>query len=374
MSAPRVVALPVEHRLALPPGPPVLATGAWFRNTVCAARGGEAHLSATVGDLESVDACRAHEAVARELLDWLGAPPAAIAHDLHPDFHSSRFAAELAEACGARLVGVQHHHAHIAATCAEHGERGPVLGLALDGVGLGSDGAAWGGELLRVEGARCARLASLRPLALPGGDRAAREPWRMAAAALYALGRGDEIEVRFDGLPAAGVARLLETGLRCPPSSSMGRVFDAAAGLLGLCRVMRDEAEAAIALERAATRHGACAPLDAGWRIDADGRLDLRPLLAELADTQDAGGGAALFHATLGAALVDWALRAAQSAGLATVAVGGGCFFNALLAADLRARFAAAGLRLLAPRHLLPGDTAIAYGQAAVARFELEGN
>jgi len=374
----------IEHRLALPPGPPVLAMGAWFKNTVCAAQGEVAAISRTVGDLDGVDACLAHERTARALLDWMkehGVRPAVIAHDLHPDFHSTRFAAELAAELGVPLQPVQHHHAHIAAVCAEHGHDGPVLGLALDGVGLGEDGTAWGGELLKVDGADFARIGHLRPLALPGGDRAAREPWRMAASALHALGRGDEIATRFSILPAAAsLARLLDSGLRCPPTSSMGRVFDAAAGLLGISTVMQVEAEAAIALEQSATRHGAVDALADGWRIDEDERtnllqLDLLPLLGTLAELRFIGAqgrGAALFHATLGAALADWLLRAAQRHRIDTVAVGGGCLFNKLLAADLRRRCAAAGLRLLEPRALLPGDTAIAYGQAAVARRLLE--
>ncbi|MCW5580509.1 MAG: carbamoyltransferase HypF, partial [Luteimonas sp.] len=215
-----------------------------------------------------------------------------------------------------------------------------------------------------------------------GGDRAAREPWRMAASVLHALGRGDEIATRFSILPAAaGLARLLDSGLRCPPTSSMGRVFDAAAGLLGISTVMQVEAEAAIALEQAATRHGAVEALADGWRIDEDARsgllqLDLLPLLDALAEPAfiaAQGRGAALFHATLGAALADWLQRAARRHDIGTVAVGGGCLFNKLLAADLRRRCIDAGLRLLEARALLPGDTAIAYGQAAVARAMLHG-
>ncbi|MEY8875412.1 MAG: hypothetical protein AB9M60_02790, partial [Leptothrix sp. (in: b-proteobacteria)] len=190
----------IEHRIDLGrAAPPVLALGAGFKNTLCATRGAVAVVTRSVGDLDAVDACLDHERAAAALLDWLqvgcidgrnegrsgsrrdvrrDATPALIAHDLHPDFHSSRHAVQLAAQLGVPLLPVQHHHAHIAAVGAEHGLRGAVLGLALDGVGLGSDGSAWGGELLRVDGANCARLGGLRPLALPGGDRAAREPWR----------------------------------------------------------------------------------------------------------------------------------------------------------------------------------------------------
>jgi len=371
----------VEHQLDLRrPAPPLLSTGAWFKNTVCLAQGDHAWVSHTVGDLFHAEACLAHEATARQLLDALaetGCKPVAIAHDLHPDLHSTRFAVQLAAELGIPAIGVQHHHAHIAAIAAEHGLSGPVLGLALDGVGLGTDGHAWGGELLLVNGARFERIGHLRPLALPGGDRAARDPWRMAAAALFDLGRGDEIAGRFAGQAgAATVAAMLAKGLNCPRTSSMGRVFDAAAGLLGICPQMEFEAQAAIALEQGATAHieahGWPAPLESGWHIDAGGQLDLLPLLGALAGEPDTAFGAALFHSTLVAALLHWVARAAEATGVGHVACGGGCFFNKLLRAGLAEKIPPTGLELLMPRRLLPGDTAISLGQAWVAIHQLE--
>jgi len=371
----------VEHRVELArAAPPLLAMGAWFKNTVCLAQGRQAWVSHTVGDLFRAEACLAHEATARELLQALsagGGKPVAIAHDLHPDLHSTHFAVQLAAEFGVAPIGVQHHHAHIAAIAAEHGVAGPLLGLALDGVGLGTDGQAWGGELLRVDGAQFERLGHLRPLALPGGDRAARDPWRMAAAVLFDLGRGDGIAPRFADQPgAATVAAMLAKGLNSPRTSSMGRVFDAAAGLLGICSRMEFEAQAAIALESAAGDyievHGWPAPLEDGWQIEGDGQLDLRPLLGALSAEPDTGYGAALFHATLVAALLQWALRAAESSGIERLACGGGCFFNKLLRAGLVERIPAAGLELFMPRQLLPGDTAISLGQAWVAIHQLE--
>ena len=368
----------IEQRIALKQsGASVLACGAWFKNTLCVAQDGEAFVSRSVGDLHGAEACLAHEAVASELLDWLDAAPAAIGHDLHPDFHSTRFALDLAARLGARPVAVQHHHAHIAALCAELGVSQPVLGLALDGVGLGSDGAAWGGELLLVDGAAFTRLGHLRPLRLPGGDRAAQEPWRMAASVLFDLGRGAEITTRFADQPAAaGLAQMMERGLNCPPTSSMGRVFDAAAGLLGLCQVMRFDAEAAIALEMAATdfiaAKGQPLPLANGWRIEA-GVLDLLPLLEALAGLTDAGQGAALFHATLAVALDEWVAQAVAASGIHIVACGGGCFFNRLLSSALPERLRARGYTVLEARQQGPGDSAIALGQAWVAQRMLEG-
>lgn len=372
---------PVEHTLRVPAGPDVLALGAWFKNTACALVGEHAYLSPTVGDLDGVEACLAHEATVRAylgLFESAGTTPAAVGHDLHPDFHSSRFAQEVADELGVPAIPVQHHHAHLASVAAEHGVDEPVVGLALDGVGLGTDGSAWGGELLWVHRQRWDRVAGLRPLRLPGGDRAAREPWRMAASVLEELGRGEEIAGRWPRQTAAsGLHRMMASGLRSPVTSSMGRVFDAAAGLLGLSTVMKMEAEAAIAVEGAARRHidadGPGEVLEGGWTQDAAGHLDVLPLLATLidvpADRVDAA--AARFHATLAAALADWLLRAAADRGVAVVAFAGGCFFNAILRADLRGRVAAAGLRMIEPTTLLPGDTAIALGQAVIARATL---
>ena len=363
----------IERMIPLPrPIKPVLAMGAWFKNTACIASGQQAFISRTVGDLDSPDACRTHEATVRLLLEWHGEKPAAIAHDLHPDFHSTRFAAQLSTELDVPLIAVQHHHAHIAAITAEHQFEGPVLGLALDGVGLGTDDSAWGGELLRVEGAAFERIGHLRPLPLPGGDRAAREPWRMAAAVLYELGRNEEIARHYAGEPAAAtVATMLQRGLNCPRTSSTGRVFDAAAGLLGLCHKMEFEAQAAIALEQAAARHiaahGMPQPARKGWHINPAGQLDLLPLLALLVDERGAGYGAAVFHATLIAALTDWVMQAAHRSGIKTIVCGGGCFFNKLLSAGLSEQLANGNMKMLASNLVLPGDTAIALGQAWVA-------
>lgn len=366
----------VEHIIELDHAVPcVLAMGAWYKNTICITSGQQAFLSKCVGDLDTSEACLEHEYTVRALLDWIDEKPRVIAHDLHPDFHSSRFAAQLATELDLPLIAVQHHHAHIAAVCAEHGVTEPVLGLALDGVGLGTDGLAWGGELLRVDGARFERIGNLRPLPLPSGDKAAREPWRMACAVLHELGRGAEITLRYAAEPgAATVQNMLQRDLNCPRTSSMGRAFDAAAGLLGLCHKMEFEAQAAIALEQAATRHiaahGLPHALPDGWQLSMNGELNLLPLLSVLANTQDAEQGAALFHATLIAALFTWVEQAMQRTGVSNVACGGGCFFNKLLSLGLRERLAA-GDRMLTARTLLPGDTAIALGQAWVAANQL---
>jgi hydrogenase maturation protein HypF len=353
-------------------GPSVVALGGHFKNTICVTRGGEAFLSEHVGDLDNAPTCTALERTVEHLLSILDVAPAAVACDLHPDFFSSRLAARLARQWSVPLHAVQHHHAHIAAVAAEHRIDEPILGVALDGVGLGSDGEAWGGELLLVDGARFRRLGCLRRLRLPGGDRAAREPWRMAAAVLHLAGDGERIVRRFADEPAAAtVAGLLERGFNAPLTSSLGRWFDAAAGLLDVRRRMSFEGQAAMLLEGLAEQHGPVAADSSLYRISAANELDLLPLLLHLADCDRPGRGAALFHATLACALADWIHRNAMVEGHRVVACGGGCLLNAVLATHLRHELAARGLAMLEAQAAPPNDGGLALGQAWVSRLSL---
>ena len=355
-------------------GPSVLALGGHFKNTICVTRGDEAFVSQHLGDLDNAPTCEALDAAVAHLTSILKVEPRIIAHDLHPDFYSTRHAARLAAQWGVPTRPVQHHHAHIAAIVAEHRLPGPVLGLALDGVGLGSDGGAWGGELLLVDGAHCERLGRLRPLRLPGGDRAAREPWRMGASALSLAGRDNEIGTRFANEAAAPSVRdMLVRRFNAPETSSMGRWFDAAAGLLDVRRRMSFEGQAAMLLEGAAERHGPVAADPSLYVIDADHELDLTALAMRLADLRDAGYGAALFHATLVDALATWVARAAQERDLATVAGGGGCFLNAILARGLHAALRSRGIALHQAHAVPPNDGGLALGQAWVAMTDPNG-
>lgn len=346
--------------------PPILAVGGHLKNAFCLTRGDEAFLSTHIGDMENAATLDFFEQTVRRMIDLLDVEPAAVAHDLHPDFLSTRYALGL----GLPAYPVQHHHAHVAAVLAEHRVEGPAAGLALDGYGFGADGEAWGGELLALDGAGgFRRLGSLAPLAQPGGDAAARQPWRMAAAALHLLGRGDEIPRRFASCgPAEGVRRLLDKGLNAPLTSSCGRWFDAACGLLGVRAVAGYEGEAAMALESLVRR-----PRLAGrpWRLRETAAglslLDLAPLMAQLLSARDAVDGAELFHGGLIAALVDWAAPHVRAAGLDFVVLSGGCLLNGVLAAGLRDGFAAAGLRVLTARQAPPGDGGLALGQAWAA-------
>ncbi len=362
--------------------PTVLASGAWLKNAACLLDGGEARWSAVHGDLGDPQACRDLDASLRELARGAKQPVTAIAHDLHPDFFSTHIAHALAEEWGVPAIGVQHHHAHIGVVMADHAVNEPVIGVALDGVGLGTDGTAWGGELLWVSPTECKRVGSLWPLSLPGGDVAAREPWRMAAAAMHALRRGDEIEARFGAVVGAGTARgvqrMLAAKLNCPVTSSAGRWFDAAAGALGLSMRQSHEAEAAIALERLAQQHLSLHAVQAAESLvdtDALVHLDLRPVLQRLLDWSDAGTtgvgeAAAWFHLSLSWSLADWAAAAARETGVRTVCLGGGCFFNAVLTAQVVRRLVSHGLQVLAPKSTNCGDAGLALGQAWVAAHQ----
>jgi hydrogenase maturation protein HypF len=346
----------------------VLAVGAYLKNTFCVTRGDEAFVSQHIGSLDNAPTCTAFDESVRHLLDVLEVAPAIVAHDLHPDFYGTRFAVRFAAERDLPLLGVQHHHAHIAAVMAEHGLRGPVLGIALDGVGLGDDGRLWGGELLHVDGARSRRVGHLRELPLAGGDRAAREPWRLAAAVLHLLGRPEEITQRFDEPAAPMVRQMLQQGLNTPLTSSMGRWFDAAAGLLGVRGRQSYEGQAPMLLEGLAARHGPVAPLRAGWVLGDELTLDLLPLAAALLEISGPARGAALFHATLVEALAEWVTQAARATDSSTVVFGGGCFMNAILACGLRERLSATGFDVFEAAQVPANDGGLSLGQAWVAQ------
>ncbi|MDW8335431.1 MAG: carbamoyltransferase HypF [Tepidimonas sp.] len=361
----------------------VLACGAWFKNSACLLDGATLQWPAEHGDLEQPAACAALAATVRDLAARAATRLRALAHDLHPDFFSTILAQQLAQQFGVPALAVQHHHAHVAAVVAEAGLDGPVLGLALDGVGLGNDGTAWGGELLGVEAGRCVRLGHLWPLRLPGGDVAARQPWRLAASALDALGQAQAIVPRLapqvGEAAAQAVAQLLQRGLACPATSSAGRWFDAAAALLGLAPVQQREAEAARALQEAAQRALAREPdlrPDAAATLTAEGVLDLRPLLLPLRAVEGGDAlarerAAAAFHLGLADALVAWVAAASARWPARAVVLGGGCWANALLRARVTRGLRAQGWDVHMAQWRGPGDAGLALGQAWVAAHVL---
>lgn len=344
-------------------GPATLALGAHLKATVTLTRGREAFVSQHVGDLDSAETVRFYRETIDHLIAIVGVRAERIASDLHPDYRSS----QLAETFGLPVVRLQHHAAHVAAIAGEHGVAGPLLGLALDGHGLGSDGGAWGGEMLVIDGAGFRRLGHLAPLPLAGGDRAAREPWRMGVGALAAIGRADLAAALFADRPLAGpLAARIASGADRLKTSSLGRLFDAVAALSGLRSRQDYEGQAAMELE---ARVSDPRPLDGGFTLSEDGVLSFAPLLAFLAEERPSIEDAAdLFHGTLIAGLADLAAEGARRSGLLTVALSGGCMMNRVLAEGLSAALIARNLAPLLARRLPPNDGGLSLGQAVMAR------
>jgi hydrogenase maturation protein HypF len=340
--APDGVPLPVETAR------PILAVGAELKSTFCVARGRDAFLSPHLGDLDTELAYRAFCADIDLYLAMLDVRAEVIAHDLHPEYLSTKWALEQ----DAELVGVQHHHAHAAACLAEHGETGTALALVFDGTGLGTDGTLWGGELLRCDLAAFERVSHLAPVPLPGGEAAIREPWRMAAMHLELAGR----PVPFERWPA--VRESLQ--VNAPLSSGMGRLFDAAAALLGVRETVTFEGQAALELELLAgqTEAGPYA-----WRFGAGAEL-VGALHDDLAAGRPRTEIAAAFHETIAASA---AAACADAGEPGTVVLSGGSFQNLRLLASTRRALEALGFRVLTHRVVPPNDGGISYGQAVVA-------
>lgn len=403
---PRPVMLPEAWGTELPC---VLGAGAELKATLCLTRGNEAFVSQHLGDLENAPTFGFYEEVARHLQGLLEVTPAAVVCDLHPDFLSSRHAVERARREGLPLWRLQHHAAHAASVLTEHGHTGPALVLALDGTGLGTDQTIWGGELLFMElDAPCwQRLGRLAPFALPGGEAAIREPWRLAlglalqagetpealAAAWAACDGPDTDDVRRapQAMALTAVSEMWRRRINCPSTSSAGRLFDAVSATLGLCTHISHEGQAAIRLEAAAARSGlperwwSLAPdalraprpelglLPEAPLAEADGllQLDSTALLAAVLEQRDHLAPeelAARFHWQLAHGFTAMAVRAAETTGTRVVGLSGGVMQNALLARLLPALLAAHGLTPLCQQEVPPGDGGLSLGQAAWAQ------
>ena len=380
--------VPASIALRTPAAQPILACGAEQKNTFCLASGPRAWVSHHIGDLENYETLRSFTVGIEHFERLFDVSPAVIAHDLHREYLSTKYAVER----GLELIGVQHHHAHLAACLAEHGETGPAVGAIFDGTGLGLDGGIWGGELLLGDLAGFSRVGSLRSVPLPGGAAAIREPWRMACAWLCSLdsdldsalgSNSGESPAVIPPIPHALrdqvaprrwelVAQLARSGVGSPQTSSIGRLFDAVAAICGVAAVVNYEGQAAIELEACSARsdHGR---YEITVTPGADGLLSLdpRPGLLELVRDLERGATAAVagarFHAGLAAATVKACAEAAWRAGVDLIVLSGGVFQNRRLTESVVPGIEAAGLRVLLPQLLPPGDGGISYGQAAVA-------
>ena len=361
---------------ALPlPGAPLhlLACGAELKNTFALAKDGRAWVGHHIGDLRNYETLDSFATGIDHFQRLFAIEPKVVAHDLHPEYLSTKYARELV---GVELVGVQHHHAHLAACLAEHGETEPALGAIFDGTGYGTDGTIWGGELLfgGLEGFE--RVGKLFPVRMPGGEAAIRQPWRMACAWLAEVrGHGPPpkpLAALVDGGTWGQVEALLRSGIPSPVTTSAGRLFDAVAALCGIRAEVNYEGQAAVELEAVADRaeRGAY-PLpvvdqDTGPLV-FDARATVRAVVADL----EAGAAPALvaarFHNSIAAGTADACEIEAERRGVRRVVLSGGVFQNRLLLARTAALLADAGLRVLTPERLPPNDGGIAYGQLAVA-------
>jgi hydrogenase maturation protein HypF len=353
---------------------PTLGTGAELHGAFCVTSGTRAYLSQHIGDLDTEEAMSSYRSALERYQTVFGIAPDLVAHDRHPDFLSTRFAQELGLPC----VAVQHHHAHVAAVMAEHRLEGSVIGVAFDGFGLGTDGTAWGGEFLVCDATSAERMGHLRSVALPGGDAAVRNPWRMALAhaedagvaeaALELLGRRPkETEVVLEQIRSGdGVT-----------TSSMGRLFDAVAALAGLVGVATYEGHPAMLLEQAAeggaTREYGFDVVSGNGGVLLDARPIVAAVVKDLRRGRPAGEIAGRFHRTIAAATLEVCRAIRGATGLGRVCLGGGVFNNDLLSSDLVARLETVGFEAFLPRQAPVGDGGIALGQVLVANATVGG-
>jgi hydrogenase maturation protein HypF len=340
----------------------VLALGAELKSTIAVAKAAMVVASHHIGDLEHLATYRSFRQAIGHLCALYGVVPEVVACDLHPEYLSSKLAAEL----DLPLVAVQHHHAHVAACMVEHGRTDPVVALAFDGLGYGTDGSMWGGEVLVADLHGFERVGHLRPAPMPGGVAAIREPWRMAA-----VWAGAEAVSDVDPAAMAAVLDLAARG-HGPVTTSVGRLFDAVAALLGGRQRVSYEGQAAIELEALARTVGRDdAPTYAGTVTFDGGVLDPSDLVAALVQDRAAGVDVALlaagFHEALGRAAAEAAVVVANERGIDAVALTGGVFQNARLTDVVEHALLAAGVRPLVHEQVPANDGGISIGQAAIA-------
>ncbi len=355
----------------------ILAAGGEQKNAFCLTRGNLAFMSSHIGDVENMATYQSFQEAVEHYCRLFAIQPQAVAYDLHPEYLPTKYAMEL----DLPKVGVQHHHAHIAAVLAEYGIYEQVIGVAFDGTGYGTDGNLWGGEILLADCRDFVRLAHCRYLPLPGGARAIKEPWRLAAWLLHDLYGDDFINLNIPfvlNLPAGWelVIQAARKNINTPLTSSAGRLFDAAAALIGVRNVVHYEGQAAVELELAADRWpGSSLPYDLKENSGIS-TLDLRPAFAALVDGlrqgRPQGWLAASFHTTLAEATVELVSRAREMTGSHLVALSGGVFQNVILLKQLIAMLEQTGFTVLLHRQVPTNDGGLALGQAVIAGERLK--
>ena len=357
-----------------------LAVGGFLKNSICLTKGNKAYLSQYIGDLSNPDNCRYLQQSVEQFMSMLQIKPEQVVCDLHPDFYSSQFAKNFADQHQIPLIKVQHHHAHCAAIACEHQLNEPYLGLSLDGVGLGNDGNAWGGECLFIEYGQAQRLAHFKNILLPGADIAAKQPWRIATAFLMQQNLTTSADEKFAKHQAYDlVKQMITKQINCPTTSSAGRLFDLAAALLGLCDINSFEAEAAMLLESAATKGQALMSeklftitspqTQQTKKSSMENQLDFTPLLLAL-PKMNASDGAATFHQQVALGISEWLVTLTENTTMSqckNVVLSGGCFLNVHLTALLKQRLIAQGFNVFTAKNISPNDSSLALGQAWAA-------
>ena len=355
--------------------PQILACGAEKANTVCLTKGNLAFISQHIGDLTNLFSLNAFEQTVSHLKRIFGIAPELAAYDLHPDYLSSKYARSLA---GVKTIGIQHHHAHIAACMSEHGIDGPVIGLAFDGTGFGTDGRIWGGEVLLCRRDRFDRLAHLEYVPMPGGNAAVEEPWRMAVSYGYHA-FGDAFRALplplFDSIDKRKIRFILEMiqkGVNCPQTSSLGRLFDGVSSLVGIRHTVSYEGQAAVELEMAAVADEPVNPYPIVCKKqDGIYRIAVSPMIKAVIDDLHRGIGAGRislrFHRTLIRLFSDLCAVLREDTGCNRVALSGGVFQNALLLSGMSRELDEKGFTVYAHARVPCNDGGISFGQAAVA-------
>jgi hydrogenase maturation protein HypF len=367
--------VPGSMALPNPVERPLLACGAELKSTFCLARGDRAWVGHHIGDLENYETLRSFSDGINRFQRLFAVQPQVVAHDLHPEYLSTKYALDRTEL---EPLAVQHHHAHLAAVLAEHAECGPAVGAIFDGTGLGSDGTIWGGELLLGDLAGFERVGALFPVMLPGGAQAIRQPWRMACAWMLAAelidgdgGPPPALAGTVDAGAWQQVAEIARRGIASPVTTSMGRLFDAVAALCGICPTANYDGQAAIELEALCDpRERRSYPLDLEWRdgtLVIDPRRAVRRVAAESAAGTSPGLVARRFHNGVARATIDACAAVAARASTELIVLSGGVFQNRRLIESVAAGLERRGLRVLAPERLPANDGAISYGQAAIA-------
>lgn len=354
--------------------PPLLAVGAHQKNAPALLANGEIHLAPHVGDLEEASALDRLESLLHNLPGVLSVEPNAVACDLHPDYGSTRLAARLS----LPTISVQHHYAHILSCMAEHSLEAPLLGVAWDGSGLGADGVIWGGEFLVVDDRGYQRVAHLRSLRLPGGEQSIREPRRVALALLWEVfgDRTPEIlrelglDAAYSTLELTFLSNMLASNLQCPATTSMGRLFDGVAALLGLRRIAQFEGQAAVDLENAASAADVATKYAFAW--EADGTLDWRPVVEQIVADRQAGVPTCRIAAGFHEALADAIVFVARKIGERRVVLSGGCFQNAYLLSLAVRRLREAHFEPFWNQMVPINDGGIAVGQILAAAQTLQ--